>query len=26
LTNEEKEVFEAILLIKRKDDPAFGYL
>jgi translation initiation factor 5B len=26
LTNEEREVFEAILLIKRKDDPAFGYL
>jgi translation initiation factor 5B len=26
LTNEEKDVFEAILLIKRKDDPAFGYL
>jgi translation initiation factor 5B len=26
LTNEEKEVFEAILIMKRKDDPAFGYL
>lgn len=26
LTEDEKEVFDAILLLKRKDDPAFGYL
>src|SRR5262249_27575292 len=26
LTKEEKDVFDSILLIKRKDDPAFGYL
>lgn len=26
LTKEEKDAFDAILLLKRKDDPAFGYL
>jgi translation initiation factor 5B len=26
LTKEEKDTFDAILLLKRKDDPAFGYL